>query len=353
MADLYEIDFYNSDEPVPDEHESVFGITQKLELAERANAIYREQLKWMQAHLASLRRIISEKEDIIENLMLRYETATSGVDNVVIPTTIRENWNNTDELTANLSINTKYQKIWCLAQVTALQNHELRDRIYELHDALYQNMLEQPVHVTVNDDNTTVDRPSDAHHLNELDSLIETLDVHEQMKKQEVRYYTDEINQLKKELAELKFALRINDYDDAKTHLKVDHEFQTNTNELLERHLPLMDHNVTVEWNRQEQLNLERLRYRSIFNEYDEMKIELRQWSVVQNNWNIIKEIFGYSIKSLIPFQLNDVVLDKYLRLFDGYVRAILEDNAVDCAIIPREITQLISWFYPIFWMLK
>ena len=47
--------------------------TQKLQLAERANEIYRQQLKYMQDHLASLRSLIQDKENIIENLMLRYD----------------------------------------------------------------------------------------------------------------------------------------------------------------------------------------------------------------------------------------------------------------------------------------
>eukprot|EP01083_Nonionella_stella_P004513 13067_1 len=39
--------------------------TQKLQLAEHANEIYRQQLKYMQDHLASLRALIQDKENII------------------------------------------------------------------------------------------------------------------------------------------------------------------------------------------------------------------------------------------------------------------------------------------------
>ena len=39
--------------------------TQKLQLAERLNGIYRQQLKYMQDHLASLRSLIQDKENII------------------------------------------------------------------------------------------------------------------------------------------------------------------------------------------------------------------------------------------------------------------------------------------------
>eukprot|EP01084_Bolivina_argentea_P319849 554826_1 len=48
------------------------NVEQKLQLAERANEIYRQQLKYMQDHLASLRALIQDKENIIENLMSRY-----------------------------------------------------------------------------------------------------------------------------------------------------------------------------------------------------------------------------------------------------------------------------------------
>ena len=47
--------------------------TQKLQSAERANIIYRQQLKYMQDHLASLRSLTLDKENMIENLMLRYD----------------------------------------------------------------------------------------------------------------------------------------------------------------------------------------------------------------------------------------------------------------------------------------
>ena len=51
-TDLYEIEHYNSDVPEeeinPDENE--LSLEQKLELSERANAIYRIQFRYMQQH---------------------------------------------------------------------------------------------------------------------------------------------------------------------------------------------------------------------------------------------------------------------------------------------------------------
>ena len=45
--------------------ETELNDVQKLQLAERANEIYRQQLKYMQDHLASLRSLIQDKENII------------------------------------------------------------------------------------------------------------------------------------------------------------------------------------------------------------------------------------------------------------------------------------------------
>eukprot|EP01083_Nonionella_stella_P262157 891748_1 len=61
------------DQYLPDDIDSELNETQKLQLAEHANEIYRQQLKYMQDHLASLRSLIQDKENIIENLILRYD----------------------------------------------------------------------------------------------------------------------------------------------------------------------------------------------------------------------------------------------------------------------------------------
>ena len=89
---------------------------QKLQLAERANEIYRQQLKYMQDHLASLRALIQDKENIIENLMLRYDLGIINQD---------QNKNgsvNSDDIDHG----ELRRKAEALAQRTILENFELR-----------------------------------------------------------------------------------------------------------------------------------------------------------------------------------------------------------------------------------
>ena len=56
-------------------HTDVLTDSQKLELAEKANVIYRQQLKHMEDHLASLRSLIHDKENIIESLKVTQDTS--------------------------------------------------------------------------------------------------------------------------------------------------------------------------------------------------------------------------------------------------------------------------------------
>lgn len=48
-------------------------VQEKLGLAGRANEIYQQQIKYFTDHLKSLRELIQDKEDIIQNLKFRYE----------------------------------------------------------------------------------------------------------------------------------------------------------------------------------------------------------------------------------------------------------------------------------------
>ena len=99
--------------------------TQKLQLAERANEIYRQQLKYMQDHLASLRSLIQDKENIIENLMLRYDLGIISQD----PN--RQGGNlGPDEI----EMEELRRKAEALAQRTILENFELREMVNELRD---------------------------------------------------------------------------------------------------------------------------------------------------------------------------------------------------------------------------
>ena len=126
MADLYEIDGYNSDAP-----ENELQIYQKLDSAERSNEIYRQQLKYMQDHLAALRALVSDKENIVENLMLRYDLG-------IVPTTsidyddafgIKNKLKSDD-----IDRNELHQRAWYMAQITILENFKLREMVNELRD---------------------------------------------------------------------------------------------------------------------------------------------------------------------------------------------------------------------------
>ena len=97
---------------------------QKLKLAERANEIYRQQLKYMQDHLASLRSLIQDKENIIENLMLRYDLG------IITQDTARQGNLSPDEIESE----ELRRKAEALAQRTILENFELREMVNELRD---------------------------------------------------------------------------------------------------------------------------------------------------------------------------------------------------------------------------
>ena len=70
MADISESKNYNNKNP---EDADLEQTEQKLKQVERANEIYRQQLRYMQDYLASLQTLIQDKENIIENLMLRHD----------------------------------------------------------------------------------------------------------------------------------------------------------------------------------------------------------------------------------------------------------------------------------------
>ena len=100
---------------------------QKLHLAERANEIYRQQLRYMQDHLASLRSLIQDKENIIENLILRYDLGIITTDSA------RTDGNlSPDEI--DLQKEELRRKAEALAQRTILENFELRQMVNELRD---------------------------------------------------------------------------------------------------------------------------------------------------------------------------------------------------------------------------
>merc|ERR1712087_26750 len=97
--------------------------TEELQLAKRANEIYRHQLKYMQEHLASLRSHIQEKENIIENLMLRYDLGIIDQDQK------RQNGNLGSDEIEQTELRRKAE---ALAQRSILENFELRETVNEL-----------------------------------------------------------------------------------------------------------------------------------------------------------------------------------------------------------------------------
>ena len=139
-------------------------MTQKLQLAERGNEIYRQQLQYMRSHLASLRALDVDKLNIIHNLILRYDLRqdpqsdqTQGIlqqkandhfkqkfKNHVVFGFIRENIEKKDvpdkvgiacsSFYDGFEIQTSElrQKIEALTQRTILENLELKDMINKM-----------------------------------------------------------------------------------------------------------------------------------------------------------------------------------------------------------------------------
>lgn len=59
---------------------------------------------------------------------------------------------------------------------------------------------------------------------------------------------------------------------------------------------------------------------------------------------NCIGSMLDCSLPSLIPSGLNDELLAKYGRLFDGYYRETHDGN-----MMPMNVTRLISLYFPLF----
>merc|ERR1712228_222316 len=71
----------------------------------------------------------------------------------------------------------------------------------------------------------------------------------------------------------------------------------------------------------------------------------LIRMNTMENHFNgTLRALFGGSLKSLIPYQLNENALSKYGVLFDGYYRNVCGDS-----MIPRDVIKLISFYYPLF----
>jgi len=129
--------------------------TQKLQLAERANKIFREQLKYMQDHLASLRSLIQDKENIIENLVLRYDLGIITMD------TSKNGNVGADEIDQN----ELRRKAKALAWRSILENFELRELINEQRDEMahLRKEIDKPVDDAKQEEPQTMNRKKRAH----------------------------------------------------------------------------------------------------------------------------------------------------------------------------------------------
>eukprot|EP01083_Nonionella_stella_P009962 28491_1 len=111
-------------------HDGELNTGQKLRLAERANEVYRTQINHLQDHKSQLRELILNKENIIENLMLRYDLGLIT---------------QRDETTDAIDQNDLERSAEALAHITLLENHKLRETVNEqrqeqryLRDEIYE-----------------------------------------------------------------------------------------------------------------------------------------------------------------------------------------------------------------------
>ena len=100
------------------------------------------------------------------------------------------------------------------------------------------------------------------------------------------------------------------------------------------------------EKNEKELENIEHLKMQ--LQGYEAIKEEVIKLRRIKMNVTQMRKLFGGSLKSLIPYQLNDNALSKYCVLFDGYYRNVFGDS-----MISRDVIKLISFYFPIFWTLE
>jgi len=97
-------------------------VERTLQLAERANEVYRDQVKYLQDHLTGMRSLLEDKECIIENLILRYDMG-------ILPSTSSQTGNIPSDSVDDKELRRKAE---ALAQRTILENFELRELVNEL-----------------------------------------------------------------------------------------------------------------------------------------------------------------------------------------------------------------------------
>ena len=102
---------------------------QKLQLAERGAEIYGQQLGYMVDHLASLKSLIQDKNNIIQNLKFRYKAGILSKDpntKWILPA---------NEMDMELK-QVLRRKAEALAQRTILENFPLREKVNEMNDLI-------------------------------------------------------------------------------------------------------------------------------------------------------------------------------------------------------------------------
>ena len=107
---------------------------------------------------------------------------------------------------------------------------------------------------------------------------------------------------------------------------------------------------VSFKWDLETQLQLERTKCNDFSVQNEKLTRQIKQLEVLKINVDLIKKMFGCTVKELIPYQLNDNALTNYGILFDGFYRESVDR---DKQLLPRDMSRLISWYYPIFWTLR
>merc|ERR1712228_821970 len=67
---------------------------------------------------------------------------------------------------------------------------------------------------------------------------------------------------------------------------------------------------------------------------YEAVKEEVIKLRRIKMNVTQMRKLFGGSLKSLIPYQLNENALSKYCVLFDGYYRSVCGDSMISRDVI-------------------
>ena len=218
-----------------------------------------------------------------------------------------------------------------------MQQHKINVQV------LYMNRLEKKMDATENKESTVITITGTV--CEELDGIIEKLDVGgvEMNKIEKIGESIEELERYKQEMND-----DLHKLEEQLETLKLAYseELLTIESKAAVVYPELGRRDGRSEPNR---WNNERERCKGLRIKYMEMKQEIKQLRRLRINVDMIRKMFGCSMKSLIPFGLNDNALLKYGRLFDGYYRKICKFDEKDL-MVPLDVMRLISFYYPIFW---